>query len=360
MGTSIRFSILGGNSYRAQYYFRIAKALPQLFQVSGAVVRDEKQGRRIEREWQVATYRNLDTLLEKETPDFVVISVRAGASMDYLLQLAEQGIAVLLETPPAADLEGLKALHERLSLRHARIQVAEQYHLHPIQQARLSIIQSGRLGEITETTVSISHFYHAVSLIRKMLGIHFEEVIIQGKSFQTTLVAGPNRAGYPTEERLVTVPRDLVWLDFGNKLGIYDFTQDQHRSWIRSNHLSVRGQRGELFDDRLTYLADYQTPIHMDLKRVNKGEKENQEGYFLYGIIAGEHWLYRNPFAPVRLYDDELAIAECLKRMFDYIQGGPSFYSLEEASQDHYLGLLMEKALKSGETIRSTQQPWVI
>lgn len=112
------------------------------------------------------------------------------------------------------------------------------------------------------------------------------------------------------------------------RLGIYDFTKDQHRSWIRSNHLSVRGDRGEIFDNRLIVLGDYSTPLYLDFKRINKGEEENREGYYLEGIMAGERWVYRNPFIPGRLYDDEIAIASCLQKMIDYIAGGPGFYSL--------------------------------
>jgi hypothetical protein len=122
--------------------------------------------------------------------------------------------------------------------------------------------------------------------------------------------------------------------------------------------LSVRGDRGEIFDNRLTLLADYSTPVSLDLKRINRGEEENQEGYYLDGIMAGEQWIYRNPFLPARLYDDEIAIASCLRKMEEYIAGGPSFYSLPEASQDQYLGLMMEKAISSSEIVRTVRQPW--
>ncbi|WP_338043550.1 hypothetical protein [Paenibacillus hamazuiensis] len=105
-------------------------------------------------------------------------------------------------------------------------------------------------------------------------------------------------------------------------------------------------------------LADFATPLHLDLKRINKGEKENLEGHYLQGIIAGESWVYENPYIPARLYDDEIAIATCLSHMADYAAGGPEFYGLAEASQDQYLGLLIEEAIRTGETVRAVRQPW--
>ncbi|MNJ39970.1 Oxidoreductase family, NAD-binding Rossmann fold [compost metagenome] len=312
----------------------------------------------MEAQWGTMTYRSLEQLLQNEHPDFIVVSVSGAEGMAYLIKLADAGIPALMETPPAPNLEGLEMLHDQLTAAGARIQVAEQYQFHPIQEARLALINSGRLGRITETTVSISHLYHGVSLIRKMLGITYEEVKIKGMRFTSEWVQGPTRQGPPTEDKMVASQRDLAWLDFGDQLGIYDFTRDQHRSWIRSNHLSVRGERGEIFDDRVLIQQETTVPLQLELKRINKGELENQEGYFLKGIVCGEHWLYDNPFAPARLYDDEIAIARCLQRMAEYIHGGPGFYSLAEASQDHYLGMMIEKAILTGETITATKQRW--
>ncbi|NHN30464.1 Gfo/Idh/MocA family protein [Paenibacillus agricola] len=358
MQKPVTFSIIGGAGFRAQYFLRIAQALPEQFRVSGMVVRDEAKGQAMEEQWHVATYRELDQLLAKERPDFVVLSVKASAAFDYMAQLTERGIPVLAETPPAPDLEGLLQIHDKLTRKGARIQVAEQYQFHPVQEARTAMIQSGQLGNINQVTVSISQLYHAVSLIRTMLGVRFEQVKIKGMRFESDWVAGPNRSGPPTEDKLIKSERDLAWLDFGGKLGIYDFTKDQHRSWTRSNHLSVRGERGEIFDSRIRIQDPACTQIELELKRINKGEYENAEGYFLKGIMAGERWVYENPFMPARLYDDEIAIAACLKKMAAYAAGGPSFYGLPEASQDHYIGMLIEQAVQSGETVVSVAQPW--
>ncbi|MFE5317833.1 Gfo/Idh/MocA family protein [Paenibacillus sp. NPDC056579] len=358
MAHTATFIIIGGAGFRAQYFLRIAQALPDSFRISGLVIRDEEQAKAMERQWNIPSFRTLEDALAVEKPDFAVISVSRGAASGYLLDLADRGIPALVETPPAPDLESMLELYDQLSKREARVQVAEQYQFHPLHMSRQAAIKAGLLGTVTQATVSISQTYHAVSLMRKMLGIGFEDAVIRGMRFESPVIAGPGRGGPPQEEKIITEPRDMAWLEFGNKLAIYDFAKDQHRSWIRSNHLSVRGDRGEIFDRRLSVLADYKTPLHLEFKRINSGEEENQEGHYLQGYMAGERWVYSNPFVPARLYDDEIAIATCLLKMAEYASGGPSFYSLAEASQDHYLGLLIEQAIRTGEPVKSQRQPW--
>ncbi|MFP4974431.1 Gfo/Idh/MocA family protein [Paenibacillus sp. CN-4] len=354
----VQFSIIGGAGFRAQYFLRIAEALPERFRVSGMVVRNETKGREMEERWGVSCYRTLEALLAKEQPDYVIVSVSGAAGAEYLLRLAELGIPALTETPPAGDLEGHRQLHRELTVKGARIQVAEQYPFHPMQEARLALARSGRLGRITETTVSISHLYHAAALMRGILDAGYKEARIRGMRFESEWVKGPDRGGPPEEDRLIPLRRELAWLDFGDSLGIYDFTKDQHRSWTRFNQLSIRGERGEILNQQVRIQTPDTLPLELELKRVNRGELENQEGYFLKGILLGDQWLYDNPFAPARLYDDELAIARCLQRMAEYARGGPSFYSLPEASQDWYLGAMIEQAIQTGETVTAVKQCW--
>ena len=162
------------------------------------------------------------------------------------------------------------------------------------------------------------------------------------------------------EEKRVDSEQVIAYMNFGNKLGIYDFTNEQYFSWIRSLRLHVRGDKGEITDERIKYLKDFKTPIELDLRRQTAGENENLEGYYLKGILAGDKWIYQNPVIPGRITDDEIAIATCLMKMDQYVKGGPEFYSLAEASQDHYLALMVDKAVKTGETIKTETQPWAV
>ncbi len=345
-----------GAGWRAEFFLRIAREMPERFEVCGLVTRDEEKGRGIENTWGIKTYKCIDDLLKAENPGFVVVSVAKEAAPSIIAELAGAGVPVLAETPPAPDLEQLIKLNKLV--KGAKIQVAEQYHLQPLHFARIAIANSGKLGEISQVQVSFSHGYHAVSIARKLLRVGFENASINAFEYASPIVAGPGRKGPPEQEKIVSVNREIALLDFGGKLVVYDFTKDQHRSWVRSIRVEARGDRGEISNSEVRYLKDFKTPIEYELKRKNAGEDSNLEGYHLKGILAGEEWIYVNPFIPAKLSDDEIAVASCLEKMNTYVKGGPDFYSLAEASQDHYLGLMVRKAIETKGPVLTKTQPW--
>src|SRR3712207_2534785 len=100
-----------------------------------------------------------------------------------------------------------------------------------------------------------------MSLIRKFLGLQFENAVITAHRFVSPIVAGPTRQGPPQAENIVAATQTIAYLDFGDKLGVYDYASDQHRSWIRSPRVLVRGDRGEINNTRIRYLQDFSTPI---------------------------------------------------------------------------------------------------
>ena len=240
----------------------------------------------------------------------------------------------------------------------ARIQVAEQYWRQPHHAARLAFAHSGRLGRISQVQVSAAHGYHGISLIRRFLGIAGEPATVTARRFTSPIVQGPTRQGPPQAEKLTDSHQLLASFDFGDRLGILDFTGDQYFSWFRGQRLLVRGERGEIIDDQAVYLQDYLTPIHVTFTRHSAGPEGNLEGNYLKGIQAGEQWWYRNPALPAELTDDEIAVADLLLRMAAYVRGGDPVYSLAEACQDRYLDILAAHAAESGQPAHSQPQPW--
>ncbi|QLD12231.1 Gfo/Idh/MocA family protein [Microbacterium oleivorans] len=355
---SVSFAIVG-SGWRSEFFLRIAAALPERFRVAGLVTRSAETAADVRRRWGIPAFVDLDALLAADRPDFVVVSVPRDVAPGMIVDLVERGVPVLTETPPAGDADDLVALWERVARPGApTVQVAEQYHLSPLLAAQLAVARSGRLGRPTQALVAQCHDYHGVSVMRRALGVGADDVEVTASVFRSPLVVGPGRDGDPTEERTVTATQTTARFAFDDRLGVYDFAGEQYFSWIRGNRLLIRGERGEIENLEVRHLRRFDEPVFDSLRRVMTGEGGNLEGMFLRGILLGDEWMFRNPFPPARLNDDEIAIARMLDAMPRAIGGGAPVYSLAEASQDHYLALLMQRAAATGETVRSSRQPW--
>ena len=280
-----------------------------------------------------------------------------------LAELTERGIPALTETPPAPDLDGLRRLAP-LARGGARIQVAEQYQFQPIHAARIAIARSGRLGTVSHVQVSAAHGYHGVDLIRRLLADEFGPVTIRARRFESTIVAGPDRAGPPVGERIVPSSQVIATLEFDGPSAVFDFSEDQYFSWVRSNRVLVRGERGEIHDTTVRYLRADGSPAIAEIRRHETGRDSNFEGLGLVGHHAGRRvgGTERVPRRALdrrrRLTDDELAIATCLVRMAEYLDGGPDFCSLADGVHDHHLGLAIDAAAESGEAVRVAGHLW--
>lgn len=130
------------------------------------------------------TYRDMESFASSGPLMFAVISVPWEAAPACTLELAERGIPVLTETPPAKDIPSMIALYESLRKLKGRVQVAEQYLYQPMHAARIAFVRSGKLGDVSQVQVSAAHGYHGISLIRKMLGIDFENAVIRGRDLR--------------------------------------------------------------------------------------------------------------------------------------------------------------------------------
>jgi predicted dehydrogenase len=353
---AIRFGLIGGG-WRAEFFTRIAQALPERFELCGVVLRDPAKAAAFATAWGTQAYSSAEALAGA-APDFVVLSVKADSHLQHLTELHRLDLAVLCETPAAIDLATMLSIWKLVEA-GLKLQIAEQYYLQPLHAARLKIIAEGKLGRVTLARVSTAHGYHGMSLLRKFLGIGFEDATIRGRQFVSPLVDGPGRQGPPTEERIVPATQTLGELDFGDRLGLFDFTDAQYWSYVRSHHVVIRGERGEIADLDLRYLTDFRTPVSDSFRRHDRGQFGDLDGYYLDGILAGDAYAFRNPYLRARLMDDEIAIAAAMELMAAYVRGdGPGPYSFAEAAQDQYLSLLLLQAAKSGETVTTTLQPW--
>ena len=193
-----RFGIVG-SGWRGEFFLRLARLLPERLRVTGVVTRTESRGAAVTAEWGVPTFRTTAELLAHERPDFVIVSVPWPVTPEVTRELVAAGVPVLAETPPAPDLAGLRSLWADVG-GSGLVQVAEQYLLMPGHAARLAVVRAGVLGEPTSVQISSTHLYHAVSLIRGLLGVGHESAEVSARAFVAPLANPLSPAGWSGDD----------------------------------------------------------------------------------------------------------------------------------------------------------------
>ena len=354
----IQFAIVGAG-WRAAFYFQIARALPERFHVCAAVEPDETRAAAAKAAWGVETVPEIGDLKKIAKPDFVVLCLPQAILPEMIRRAVDEGYFVLSETFEAKTPAELESFYRSVS-DPARVQVSEQYWYQPIHAARLALLKTGVIGTATQAQIAVGHGYHGTSLIRKYLGIAYENCRIGGKIFRNPIVRGPGRQGYPDHEELIEDQQQFAVFDFGGKWAVFDFTEEQYFSSIRAPRVLVRGERGELENNTVRYLTDFRTPVEYELHRMASGVNGSMGAPHIVGITAADRWYYQNPYGAARLSDDELAVARVLESMGAYVRGGEAFYPLEEGCQDQYLSIMMKKAFATGAAVETETQCWVV
>lgn len=352
-----RFGLVG-SGWRGEFFLRLARLLPQRLRATGVVTRTESRGAAVGAAWDVPTFRTTAELLAHERPDFVIVSVPWPVTPDVTRELVAAGVPVLAETPPAPDLAGLRALWADVG-GSGLVQVAEQYLLMPGHAARLALVRAGVLGEATSVQISSTHLYHAVSLIRGLLGVGFDAAEVSARAFAAPLADPLSPAGWSGDDTPRQLSTTLATVDFGGRMGLYDFTDNQWWNPLRGRRLVVRGSRGELVDDRVVRLVDPTTPVESSLVRRQTGLDLNLEGLDLKHISFDGDVVYRNPFVGSGMSDDDIAIADLLVRAGTWArEEGPAPYPLAEACQDHLISIAIGESVRTGRPVTTTAEAW--
>jgi predicted dehydrogenase len=347
-----------GSGWRAAFFLRLARMVPDRFRATGVVTRSAQRGDAVSAQWGVPTFRSAAQLVAAEDPDFVIVSVPWAVAPDVTREVVGLGARVLAETPPAPDLPGLRGLWADVG-DSGLVQVAEQYLLMPAHAARLTVVGEGNVGQPTSVQVSSTHLYHAVSMIRGLLGVGFEPAVVSARSFTAPLVDPLGPGGWNREDTPKDMSTTLATLDFGGRMGLYDFTDNQWWNPLRTRRIVVRGSNGELVDDRVVRLVDPTTPVESLLVRRQTGIDLNLEGFDLDHISFDGRVVYRNPFAGARLSEDDIGVAALLERTGAWARGdGPAPYPLAEGLQDHLVSLAIGESLATGRDVTTTTEAW--
>ncbi|MCH5343920.1 MAG: Gfo/Idh/MocA family oxidoreductase [Acetatifactor sp.] len=357
--------IIVGSGWRSLYYVRIAKALPQHFELCAMLCRTQEKADKMASENGIYTTTSVEECVGMK-PDFVVVVVNKASIADVSKEWMARGVTVLCETPASLELTTLKELWA-LKEQGGKLSVAEQYTRYPIYQALLKILDRGLIGDPYAAVVSLAHEYHGASLIRAFLKEGMTPFQVMGKTYSFPTAETMSRYEQFTDGRLADKKRTAAVFEFADgKVVFYDFDSEQYRSPIRHNYVNVRGARGELRDESFFYLDDRNLPTGGTLVVSRRGitvPEENNPNLCQIEEITGITYqgedVYTPPFGLCGLPSDETAIAQIMFDTGAYARGEKKLdYSLENALQDAYMAILLQQATISGQTIKSEEQPW--
>jgi predicted dehydrogenase len=351
------FAIVG-SGWRARFFARLAKTVPDRLRVAGVVTRSVARAEAVAGEWAVPAYVSIDDLLAHDRPDFVIVSVPWAASPAAIRELVARDIKVLAETPPAPDVDGLRQLWTDVG-GSGLVQVAEQYLLMPGHAARLALVRAGVIGTATSVQVSSTHLYHAVSMMRGFLGIDFGPAEVNARAFVAPLADPLSPAGWSGDDTPKPAATTLATVDLDGFVGVYDFTDNQWWNPLRARRIVVRGSRGEIVDDTVTRLLDPTTPVSSTLTRRQTGLDLNLEGLDLKYISFDGSVVYPNPFVGSGMSDDDIAVAAIAVATGAWARGeGPAPYPLAEACEDHLIALAIEQSARELRPITTAREAW--
>ena len=357
MSGPARVGVVGGGR-RTEFLLRLAARAPEHLAVTGVAVRRPERAAELAGTWGATTVATAEELLTTR-PDVVVAAVPWGAAPDVTRHLVGLGVPVLTETPPAPDLDGLRRLWADVGS-SGLVQVAEQYMLMPAHAVRLALTREGRIGRVTSVQVSSTHLYHAVSMIRRLLGVGFEAATVDARTFLSPLADPLGFDGWSGDMTPRELGTTIATLDFGDgRTGLYDFTENQWFNPLRTKRLVVRGSLGEIVDDHLVRLVDPRTPVESRLLRRHVGRDLDLEGLDLDHVSVDGEVRWRNPFFGARLSEDDLAVAAILVEAARWGRGeGPAPYPLADGLQDHLLALAVEESARTRTTVVTGVEAW--
>lgn len=379
--------IIIGSGWRSLYYVRIAKALPNIFQLDAMYCRTEEKAEKMAEEYGIHTTTSIDECVGFK-PDFAVIVVNKTSICDVAMEWMDRGITVLSETPAALDMDSLKKLYryhmsdykmkERINgkalenllkqnnfITRKKQVVAEQYRDYPSNKAAIKLLNSGVIGDISCMNISLAHEYHGFSLLRAYLGIKPDEnYTVSAKEYEFPTTQTLTRYDKFTDGRIANKKRCVATFEFeSGKVAWYDFDSEQYRSSIRKNTIKVQGVRGEMIDDTIYYLDDNNEGQIKNIEtevRVTTTSDSNPNLSTVREvkkILFDGQVLYEPEWGVCNLSEDETAIAALMAGTAQYSRGeADSPYSMEDALADAYAAILLDEAVKTGKRVSSNFQ----
>ena len=200
-----------GTGGRAGAHLSTLPKLESIYQLVGVCDIDSNRATETAQRMSVSGYIDVETLIEAESPDVILITVGPDGHHVITEVAASHGVHVITETPISTTLPCADRMIDAATQYGTKLEVAENVWRWPHERLKRKIVDAGLIGEITHAHLwYTSGSYHGMNAIRTLVGSQPVRVIghakeIGDRSWEVGLVEFENGDSlvyeFPTRRR---------------------------------------------------------------------------------------------------------------------------------------------------------------
>lgn len=204
-----------GTGGRSKAHLSTIPKLEPIYQLVGVCDIDGGRAAETAQRLSVSGYTDIETLIEMESPDVILITVGPDGHHVITEVAAAHGVHVITETPISTTLPCANRMIDAAARYEVKLEVAENVWRWPHERVKRKIVDAGLIGEITHAHLwYTSGSYHGMNAIRTLVGSEAVRVVghakeIGGSSWEVGLVEFEN--GVSLVYELPTRRRGNYW-----------------------------------------------------------------------------------------------------------------------------------------------------
>ncbi len=210
-----------GTGGRARAHLSTIPKLESIYQLVGVCDVDEDRATEVAQRMSVSGYTDVETLIEAEAPDVILITVPPDGHHVITEVAASHGVHIITETPISTTLSCVDRMIDAAARYGVKLEVAENVWRWPHERLKRKIVDAGLIGEITHVHLwYTSGSYHGMNAIRTLVQSQAVRVVghakeIGGSTWEVGVVEFEN--GVSLVYELPTRRRGNYWEIDGTK-----------------------------------------------------------------------------------------------------------------------------------------------
>ena len=159
-----------GTGGRSRAHLSTIPKLEPIYQLVGVCDIDKDRATETAQRMSVSGYTDIETLIEMESPDVILITVGPDGHHVITEVAASRGVHVITETPISTTLPCADRMIDAAAQYGVKLEVAENVWRWPHERLKRKIVDTGLIGEITHAHLwYTSGSYHGINAIRTLV-----------------------------------------------------------------------------------------------------------------------------------------------------------------------------------------------